>query len=36
MNYKLEKFWNLVRYNTRHKNGYMNYKLEKFWNRGEL
>ena len=32
MNYKLEKFWNLLKSIPASKFNLMNYKLEKFWN----
>ena len=32
MNYKLEKFWNLLNSNGTTHAISMNYKLEKFWN----
>ena len=32
MNYKLEKFWNPVKFCIKTLNVSMNYKLEKFWN----
>ena len=32
MNYKLEKFWNILHKRNVWSVGRMNYKLEKFWN----
>ena len=32
MNYKLEKFWNILKGFRKPLVFYMNYKLEKFWN----
>ena len=32
MNYKLEKFWNILKVAENSDSLEMNYKLEKFWN----
>ena len=32
MNYKLEKFWNIIVFTSSSFCFFMNYKLEKFWN----
>ena len=36
MNYKLEKFWNMIELQGVTADTEMNYKLEKFWNEGYL